>query len=95
MKKLGLVALATLFLSGCATQTYIVSNAQSASMASHTEGFQHFFVGGIGQTVERSAVDTCKNGATKVQTHQSFLNSLASGITYTIYSPRELRLYCK
>ncbi|OOF41299.1 lipoprotein bor [Rodentibacter rarus] len=98
MKKLSLattVAILLASLVGCSTQTYIVSE-QSAQEKASFDKMQHFFVAGIGQQVEKETNEVCANGSTaKVQTQQTFLNGLLNMISYGIYSPRDMRIYCK
>lgn len=98
MKKLAVattVAVLLAGLAGCSTQTYIVSE-QSAQQKASFDKMQHFFVGGIGQQSEKNTNEVCANGSVaKVQTQQTFLNGLLSMISYGIYAPRDMRIYCK
>ena len=98
MKKLAVAESAAVLLAGlagCSTQTYIVSN-QTASQTASYDKMQHFFVGGIGQQSEKDTKEVCPNGSVaKVQTQQTFLNGFLGAISYGIYSPRDMRIYCK
>lgn len=98
MKKLAVAASVAVLLAGltgCSTQTYIVSEQPAAKTASYDK-MQHFFVGGIGQQSEKDTKEVCtNNNVAKVQTQQTFLNGLLSMISYGIYSPRDMRIYCK
>lgn len=95
MKKLSIVAMAIL-LASCTTQTYIVSDQVGASVPSHDK-MQHFFAQGIVQQQEVDAQSICNgsNNVTKIQTQQTFLNGLLNVLTQGIYTPRDMRVYCK
>lgn len=98
MKKLAVATSVTLLLTGlagCTTQTYIVSEKPAAQKASYDK-MQHFFIGGIGQQAEKNTNEVCVNGSVaKVQTQQTFLNGLLGMLSYGIYAPRDMRVYCK
>ncbi|AGQ37503.1 TPA: Bor family protein [Mannheimia haemolytica] len=91
MKKL--LAIATVFsLAACSTQTLELSPAKEAQY----DRVQHFFVSGFAQKQEIDAAKIC-NGADKVgkvETETTFFNGLLGTITYGIYSPRQIRVYC-
>lgn len=93
MKKLFAVAALTL-ASGCATQTFVLSEGNS--MASYDKA-EHFFVGGIGQQQDVNASEVCGGASkvAKVQSEVTFLNGLLSGISYNIYTPHQSRVFCK
>lgn len=95
MKKWIIAANLALVLTGCSTQTYITSNQPAAGKANYDKT-QHFFVQGIGQTRDVSATDICGDGnVAKVQTQQTFLNGFIGMLTQSIYTPRDIRVYCK
>jgi uncharacterized lipoprotein YmbA len=92
MKKIILIS--ALLLSGCATQSFRLSDGQAKSIPSY-QGTSHFVFWGIGQEKQLDPKEVC--GARKVsqvQTTYSFLNGLLSGITWGIYSPRDYAIYC-
>jgi len=95
--KLPLVLLsAAALLGGCAIQRYDLNPAASADTPQHDEA-QTFWVGGIGQTQTVDANQTC-GGAHKVarvETEQTAGNVVLNTITLGIYSPRQVRVYCK
>lgn len=95
MKKILSVTL-LIALTGCSTQTYLVSSQQGNAQPSYDK-MQTFFVSGIGQEQEVNASDICESNlnVTKVENKQTFLNGLLHTITYGIYSPRQARIYCK
>jgi hypothetical protein len=54
----------------------------------------HSFIGGL---IPPSTVETasqCPNGVARVETQLSFLNMLASGITFGLYSPMSIKVSC-
>jgi hypothetical protein len=57
----------------------------------------HFFIWGIAQGEAINPAKTCGSigRVAKVETQQTFLNGLLSAITFGIYSPRDVRVYCK
>ena len=92
---LKLVALPILLLTAaCSTQTQII-NKDLYAQASGDE-WTHFFVAGIGQESKRNAAQICggSQNVVKVSTHQSFLNVLASVLSYNLYYPRTSKVYC-
>lgn len=92
MKKLALAAAVAVLATGCATQTYTLSN-QSQAEPSYKKN-QPFFVNGIGQEQEVNAAEVCNNVA-KVQTKMTFLNGLLGTVSYGIYTPRQIKVFCK
>ncbi|WP_130802425.1 Bor family protein [Acinetobacter ihumii] len=95
MKKLIFVSLISLLSSGCATQTYLLSN-EGNSAPSYNK-MQAFFVSGIGQEKEIDAAKICGGAdkVSKVQTKITFLNGLLGQISYGVYTPRQILVYCK
>lgn len=92
MKKL-LAVLAVFSLAACSTQTFVLSPAEEAQY----DRIQHFFINGLAQKQEIDAAQIC-NGAdkvAKVETETTFFNGLLSAATYGLYSPRQIRIYCK
>jgi hypothetical protein len=54
----------------------------------------HSFIGGL---VPPSTVETasrCPNGAARIETQLSFLNMLAGGLTWGLYSPMTVKVQC-
>lgn len=92
---LKLVALPILLLTAaCSTQTQIINRDLNAQAAS--DEWTHFFVAGIGQESKRNAAQICggSQNIVKISTHQSFLNGLASVLSYNLYYPRTSKVYC-
>jgi hypothetical protein len=88
---------AVAFLSGCATQQ--VDFRQDVpkkidAKPDHKE-WQNFFVFGLVPSAQNRNIDEyCDGEPARVETELTFLNGLVSGITYNLYSPRTLRIYC-
>lgn len=98
MKKL-FIAFLILTLSSCASQTFLVNPAIKREVpvgSPHFSKWSHFFVGGIGQTDFRNAADLCKEngGVGFVEAKQSFAQGFVTVVTYGIYSPRTVNIYC-
>lgn len=57
----------------------------------------NFFIWGIAQGKAINPAKTCGSvgRVAKIETQQTFLNGLLSAITFGIYSPRDVRVYCK
>lgn len=95
MKKIVVSSTMALLLSACSTHTFIVSEQNAAAQPSYDK-MQHFFVGGLGQSQEVSSTEICGSTNTaKVQTQGTFLNGFLGMLSYGIYSPRDMRIYCK
>jgi hypothetical protein len=93
MMKLALVGFA-LVISGCATQRFEVQG--SSQQAPSLDDAQTFFVAGIGQSKEVDAAKVC-GGAKNVQSIETQLtpgNIALSFVTFGIYTPRQMRVYC-
>jgi hypothetical protein len=93
MKKLAILAV-LLAMTGCATQRFDLT-PPSQDAASFDDS-QSFWVGGIGQKEEVEAGKVC-GGANKVQRIETQLTPGNIGLTiltFGIYSPRQMRVYC-
>lgn len=95
MKKLASL-MAVVLLAGCASQSYIVSEPVMKKAPKVNEA-QTFFISGLGQTKEINAAQVCGDAANvaKIENQQTFLNGFLHLITWGIYSPRQVRVYCK
>lgn len=90
--------LSFLTLSGCATQTFSLTDARTAVESEPTlEKAQAFFVSGVGQQQELNAANICggPSNVVKVETEETFLNGLLRVLSWGIYTPRDARVYCK
>ncbi|MEP4889706.1 MAG: Bor family protein [Aliiglaciecola sp.] len=94
LKVLGLF-LTTTLLAGCATQTFTI-NGEGGEVPTYKKS-DHFFVNGIGQEKITNAAEICggAENVIKVETQYSFLNGFLGFITYGIYTPRDVKVYCK
>ncbi|HHQ4555765.1 Bor/Iss family lipoprotein [Aeromonas allosaccharophila] len=88
---------------GCAKQVVDVNAAQAFTLGnensvSSTEVTSHFFFSdidiGLNEPIDAAAICHGAENIVRIETKQSWLDSLASGITYGIYTPREARIYC-
>ena len=101
MKKLLIIAtiFSAILLSSCSTQRISLSGTsrEVPKTNPHYSYWDHFFLGGIGQTQFHNAVELCKNnnGAEFIETRLSFAQGLVTGLTYSIYAPRTVNIYCK
>lgn len=95
MKKMILPAIAVLFMSGCATQSFSINGTTDDEPT--YDNMQHFFVSGLAQEKDVNAAEICRGAenVVKVETHHSFVNGVLGFITYGIYTPRDARVYCK
>ncbi|KZN48400.1 Bor family protein [Pseudoalteromonas luteoviolacea] len=93
-KVMGAIFAASL-LSGCAAQTFNVNGSTSTKPT--VQETQTFFISGLGQEQVIDAAAVC-NGAEnviKVEAQHTFLNGLASMISFGLYTPRDAKVYCK
>ncbi|NRA61712.1 MAG: lipoprotein bor [Psychrobium sp.] len=94
MKNMFLLVIFSLVMSGCAQQTFVMSDSHGELNDKST---QHFFVNGLAQEKEINAAEVCGGieKVAKVEVQETFLNGLANVATFGIYTPREARIYCK
>lgn len=99
MKKIAAVALLAALSSGCATQTYLVASQEAPTSATQADAdkMQTFFVSGLGQEQEINAAEVCQGKANvaSIQTQSSFINNVLGFVSSGIYTPRQIRVYCK
>jgi hypothetical protein len=87
-----LVAASALVLSGCYHAT--IDTGREPSPQTITKKWAHGFIFGLVPPSATESKDKCPNGVAKVETQLSFLNMLASGITYGLYSPMQIDVTC-
>jgi hypothetical protein len=88
-----LLALATaVLLSGCYRVT--VTTGAPAAPTTIDIPWQHSFVYGLVPPQELSTAERCPNNVSKVVTEQSFLNGLASALTWSLYTPIHVTVTC-
>jgi len=99
MKKLLICLAISLLTSSCATQTFSVNpNVKREVPAGnpHFSKWNNFFVSGIGQQDFKNAGELCKEsgGVAFVEAKQTVGQVLVSIVTYGIYTPRTMNIYC-
>lgn len=94
MKQLAILGMAVAMLTGCATQTYVLSPT-SKQMPTYDKG-QTFFVGGIGQEQSVNAAEVCggAHNVAQIKTLDAPLNIVIRAFQ-GIYTPRQIQVYCK
>lgn len=88
---------AGLTLTQCATQVvYPKGNNYAKNAAPSYKKSQPFFIYGIGQSQEKRAYDVCGKGnvPAKVVTKTTFTDGLLGTLTFGIFTPRTLEVYC-
>src|SRR4051812_44178865 len=96
-----LIALAVpmMLLSGCYHVTVLynqpgVMQQAAAAPVVVDKPFSHSFVDGIVPPSEMNVKDQCPRGVSKVETQQSFVNSVVSIITNGLYTPISVKVTC-
>lgn len=100
MKKIISYCAFVLLLASCATQTYSIdaNNKREvpASPNPHFSKTSHFFLEGVGQSDFQNASKLCADsgGVAFVEAKQTVGQVFLTAITYHIYSPRTMNIYC-
>jgi uncharacterized lipoprotein YajG len=95
MKNIFTMAL-LLSLGACATQRVHFTNKMSLANMPSYEKSQSFFLRGIGQSTDVNAAEVCGAGKVlRVDTSYSGLDVILDILTFGIYSPRTVAIYCK
>lgn len=96
MKKVFLVAMLAVLNTGCATQTYLLAPKDPNATPAYDK-MQTFFVSGLAQEQSINANEICKGAdkVARVETQQSFINGLLGFVSSGIYTPRQIKVYCK
>ena len=87
------LAAATALLAGCYRVT-VVTGAPEAPSPAIDKPWQNSFIIGLGQPPEIETQAKCPQGVAKVQTEHSFLNGLAAGLTWSLYTPIHATVTC-
>lgn len=87
-----LFALAVL-LPGCYRVT-VVTGAPPSPTAKIERLWQHSFVYGIVPAPEINTLEACPQGIASVVTERSFLNSVVSMLTWSLYTPLQAVVTC-
>ena len=93
MKKLSLL-IAVLVMTGCAAQTFNINGSNGEVPT--TQKSQTFFISGLGQeqVIDAAAVCGGADKVVKVEAQHTFVNGLFGAITFGIYTPRDVKVYC-
>lgn len=92
MRRLLTVVALTFILSGCYRATVHTGLAPSASKVE--KSWAHGFLWGLVPPSDLDAGGACPNGVARTETELSFLNQVAAGLTWGIYTPMTLRAVC-
>ena len=92
MRRLIVLGLLAVSLSGC--YRAVVTTGLSPSATVVTEEWAHSFIYGLVPPEEVDGGAACPSGVATVETEHSFLNSLAAGLTWVIYTPITIRVTC-
>ena len=79
-------------LSGC--YKAVVDTGLTPSAVEVEREWAHAWLGGLVPPSEFEVGEGCPNGVARVETELSFLNQIAAGITFGIYTPMTLRAIC-
>ncbi len=95
MKKISLMAVLALMISGCAQQSFNIKNAPMPAEPQHI-ATHHFFLSGIGQqkTIDAAQVCGSEDKVVRTEVQQTFVDCLLGVVTFGIYTPKEARVYC-
>lgn len=99
MKKILVSCLIVLSIASCATQTFSINPKTKREVPNgepHFSKWSHFFIGGIGQSDFRNPAEMCKEneGVAFVETKQNFGQVIVGLVTWGIYTPRTMNIYC-
>ena len=83
---------ATLVVTGC--YHAVVETGRPANGQEVRRSWAHSFIGGLVPPSAVNVAQECPNGLARVETQQSFLNLLASAVTFGIYTPMDIRVMC-
>jgi hypothetical protein len=87
-----LVAVAALILGGCYHAT--IDTGLQPSGQKIEKKWAHGFVYGLVPPETIETASRCPNGVAKVETRLSFLNQLASALTWGLYTPMTIEVNC-
>ncbi len=95
MKKVSLLICSLVLITGCSTQSYVVN--PTAKTTPTFEKSQAFFVGGVGQQKVVNAEKICKgyHNIAKVETKETAVDIVLGIVTFGIYTPRTVSVYCQ
>lgn len=88
-----LVPLVALAMSGC-FHAEITTDKQPSGQVIEKPWATGFLFGLAMPGAKVDAAQQCSNGVARVETEQSFLNGLAAGITFSLYTPMSVTVAC-
>ena len=95
VKTTGAVLVVALSLAGCSKQTFLADTARIGAPDSETKS--QFFLAGLGQEDVVDATDPCGGAANvaAVESELDAIDAIIGTLTFGIYTPRTMRVYCK
>ena len=95
MKKFLMASAVVLALTGCSTQQFTVTGNRVPTVPAY-EGTSHFIFWGLGQTKVMDPKEICnaRGGIRAIETRYTFIDGVASALTWGIYSPHGYAIYC-
>ena len=91
-RRVVLAAVFAVALSGCYHAT--VETGRPASGQEVRRAWAHGFLYGLVPPSTVNVAQQCPGGVARIETQQSFLNMLANGLTFGLYTPMEIRVQC-
>lgn len=88
---------------GCAKQAININTSQTFTLGKESsitskEITSHFFFSdidvGLNDPIDAASICHGVENIVRVETQQTWLNALLSGVTYGVYTPRDARVYC-
>jgi len=92
MRRSVVLVIGAVLLAGCYHAT--IETGLTPSTQTIEKPWAHGFIYGL---IPPSTVETkaqCAKGVAKVETQMSFLNMLASAITFSLYTPMDIKVTC-
>jgi Bor protein len=82
-------------LSGCASQTFVMSGATTNPPTKQES--MSFFIYGVGQEQVVDAAKICGGveKVVKIESQETVMNIVFRVVTFGIYTPRDAKVYCK
>lgn len=94
LRSVAVLALAVTVAAGCYHATLHTGLTPSPQQERVERRWAHGFLYGLVPPAEVHASNTCTAGVARVETEHSFLNVLATGLTFGLYSPMTIVATC-
>ena len=94
---IALLAITAVGTSGCMTHTYYTdSNVMPTEVPTYEDKFNSHFVFGLvtPASAQVDIADICPDGVRYVRDRVSFVNGLVGMLTFNIYSPSQVKVWC-